>query len=140
MRWLCVLALWCFFVSSLSPEDSEPPSASLPSLAASSASWDELDSLLDSLSSEAEGLSLDYERLKTWLTEARSQLEALSSQLRESQTVVSALSSSLNSSVASLKTCEESLLSSLRSRSLELWIWRGAAAGALVVALAALVR
>jgi chromosome segregation ATPase len=94
---------------------------------------------LQTLSDEANGLSLDYDLLKISLTRAQSELERLSSELAQSRTEASELSSSLRLSEESLLTCERSLALSLSSRSLELWLWRGGAAAGIILAALALI-
>jgi hypothetical protein len=110
----------------LSPSSSTPPEVH-------GLDWSELDSLLLNLSSEVTLLEETSRNLSNSLLEAQSSLETLSSKLQKSQAEASALRSSLRQSLDSLETLK-------RSMGIELWIWRGAAAAGVGLALFALLR
>lgn len=140
-RLRCALAGLCFCVSLASPSVSAQSTPTPDThLTVPLDSWTAFDDLLTQLGIEASLLSEDSQRLAASLLVAQSRLDSLSSQLQSSQTEASELSRLLTRSSESLQISVESVRSALAARSLELWIWRGAAAAASVVAILALVR
>jgi septal ring factor EnvC (AmiA/AmiB activator) len=124
------------------PSTGSPQAVSAPASPGPSPTWEQLDEIWTELEQSGQTSSSDSERLRTALELARQQLTTLSSQLADSQTQVSALSSLLEQVALSLQASERSLreAQALASRQdLELWILRGATAGALALAIVALV-
>ncbi len=120
-----------------------PPVVSAPSLGAPEPTWEQLDEIWTQLEQSGQTSSTDSAQLRTALELARQQLTTLSLQLADSLTRVSALSSSLEQAGQSLQTSERSLKevqARANRQGLELWIWRGATAAAVVFAVFAFVR
>lgn len=128
---------YAFLLSLLVSAQSTPMPSSPP--AASTSSWTTLDEMLSQLGLEATALNEDSKRLAEQLLTAQRLSETLSSQLTQSLTGARELSRSLLLSERSLATSSESLKLALSSRDLELWIWRGATAAGIIVAVLALI-
>jgi hypothetical protein len=138
MRCALAVSLLCLFLG-LSLAQAEPLASSISSPDSPSApspgpseTWSSLDSIWDQLELEGIALSETSLRLQTELLDARERLTKLSTMLESSQIQAQKLSSSLAQAEASLLRSEESLKKAMKSRDLELWLWRGGAAVGIV--------
>ena len=140
---LCFLSGFSLAQASPLPSTDSSPAVSAPSLSDPAPTWEQLDEIWTQLEQSGQTSSTDSAQLRTALELARRQLTTLSSQLADSQTQARALSSSLEQVGQSLQASERSLKAAqalANRQGLELWIWRGATAAAVVVVALALVR
>ena len=75
------------------------------------ASWEQFDSLIASLRSEIDNLSLQLASISNDLTQSQAELQALKMRLAERETAYQRLEQSLTQSTQSLKICESQLQS-----------------------------
>ena len=75
------------------------------------ASWEQFDSLIASLRSEIDNLSLQIASISSDLTASQTELQALKMRLAERETAYQRLEQSLTQSTQSLKICESRLQS-----------------------------
>jgi len=75
------------------------------------ASWEQFDSLIASLRSEIDSLSLQIASISSDLTASQAELQALKMRLAERETAYQRLEQSLTQSTQSLKICESQLQS-----------------------------
>jgi len=75
------------------------------------ASWEQFDSLIASLRSEIDNLSLQIASISNDLTQSQAELQALKMRLAERETAYQRLEQSLTQSTQSLKICESRLQS-----------------------------
>ena len=75
------------------------------------ASWEQFDSLIASLRSEIDNLSLQIASISSDLTASQTELQALKMRLAERETAYQRLEQSLTQSMQSLKICESRLQS-----------------------------
>lgn len=107
---------------------SSTPAQPVPMSPGSTESYKTLDEILNELETILQESADSSEKVKLLVTELQSKLE-------ESRMQVDAVSTSLANSVKSLESSSKDLISLYRYQRLEIWIWRGVAAGLLTILL-----
>jgi len=130
------LVLFALFLAPASAQEdatSSPPAPSAPPLNEQSATWEKLDLLLTQLEQETQNLEADSKTMQRLLAESRTELTKLYGALEESRRVASASNSLLEQSAKSLATSANYLTQESRARALELWAWRAATIGLVIL-------